>query len=90
MSVGVSGKILQNHPGVEPEDMAISCSLDVADEGGKTLEDVGLAMGLTRERIRQIEMMGMENAAIAIAQRGGIEAPIDRQHTPLGAAMGNE
>ena len=32
-----------------------SCCLDVADRGGATLEEVGEIMGLTRERIRQIE-----------------------------------
>lgn len=32
-----------------------SCTLDVADRGGLTLEEVGLVMNLTRERIRQIE-----------------------------------
>lgn len=31
------------------------CVLDVADEGGMTLESVGVLMGITRERIRQIE-----------------------------------
>lgn len=32
-----------------------SCALDVADGGGATLEEMGYLLGLTRERIRQIE-----------------------------------
>ena len=36
-----------------------TCSLDVAREGGVTLERVGLVFGLTRERIRQIEAMAI-------------------------------
>jgi hypothetical protein len=32
-----------------------TCALDVADEGGVTLEEVGELMGVTRERIRQVE-----------------------------------
>ena len=32
-----------------------SCALDVADSGEKTLEEVGDILGITRERIRQIQ-----------------------------------
>ncbi|MEZ4395058.1 MAG: sigma factor-like helix-turn-helix DNA-binding protein [Polyangiales bacterium] len=37
------------------EAMSSSCTLDVADEGGATLEEVGELFDVTRERIRQIE-----------------------------------
>jgi len=37
-----------------------SCALDVADEGGHTLERVGEILGVTRERIRQIEKQFLE------------------------------
>jgi hypothetical protein len=32
-----------------------TCALRVADEGGMTLDEIGLMMNLTRERVRQIE-----------------------------------
>ena len=32
-----------------------TCALDVAARGGATLDEVGRALGVTRERIRQIE-----------------------------------
>jgi hypothetical protein len=35
--------------------MLVSCVLDVAEEGGVTLEVVGACFNVTRERIRQIE-----------------------------------
>jgi hypothetical protein len=35
--------------------MPETCVLDVADEGGVTLETVAQIMGITRERVRQIE-----------------------------------
>lgn len=45
-----------NHPDIEPGDMRDSCSLDLAERGGMTLEEIGWVMNLTRERIRQIEL----------------------------------
>jgi DNA-directed RNA polymerase sigma subunit (sigma70/sigma32) len=40
--------------------MSETCSLDVADRGGITLEEVGELLNLTRERIRQVEAAGLE------------------------------
>lgn len=41
----------------EPDEMPadFSCALDVADQGGATLEDIGRMANVTRERIRQLE-----------------------------------
>lgn len=50
-----TGAIKFNRPELAPEEMTESCSLDVADRGGATLEDVGAIMNVTRERIRQVE-----------------------------------
>lgn len=41
--------------GVEPEMLEPSCALDVADDEPKTLEEVAEYLGVTRERIRQVE-----------------------------------
>lgn len=40
-----------------------SCALDVADRGPLTLERIGQVMGVTRERVRQIESRVMRRAA---------------------------
>jgi hypothetical protein len=36
-----------------------TCALDVADRGGETLDEVGAATNLTRERIRQLESVAL-------------------------------
>jgi hypothetical protein len=48
-----------NFPHLEVWEMAETCSLDVADLGGITLEEVGAILNLTRERIRQVEVSGL-------------------------------
>ena len=52
------------------EDVEHTCSLDVADLGGATLEDVAAATGLTRERVREIETIGLERMRAAGAELG--------------------
>lgn len=48
---------------------ADTCSLDIAKEGGVTLERVGVVFGLTRERIRQIEGIAIRKLEIRGALR---------------------
>jgi len=54
-----TGSIKINFPELEVWEMSETCSLDVADKGGITLEEVGEIMNLTRERIRQVEVRGL-------------------------------
>lgn len=49
-----------NFPDLEVWEMTETCALDVADRGGITLEDVGILLNLTRERIRQVEKSGLD------------------------------
>ena len=41
-----------------------SCALDVAGRGGATLEEVGNLLGVSRERIRQIEGTALEKLRV--------------------------
>jgi Sigma-70, region 4 len=54
-----TGAIKLNFPDLDVWEMTESCSLDVADRGGATLEDVGAILNLTRERIRQVEVTAL-------------------------------
>lgn len=55
-----TGALKFNFPHLEVWEMKETCSLDVADRGGITLEEVGAILNLTRERIRQVEVRGLE------------------------------
>lgn len=54
-----SGSIKLNFPDKEIWELEHTCALDVAEQGGITLEEVGEIMNLTRERIRQVESRGL-------------------------------
>jgi hypothetical protein len=54
-----TGSIKLNFTDLDVWEMNDTCSLDVADRGGITLEEVGEILNLTRERIRQVEVRGL-------------------------------
>ncbi len=56
----MTGSIKINFPDKEPWELEDTCALDVAERGGITLEEVGEIMNLTRERIRQVEVSGLD------------------------------
>ncbi len=60
-----SGSIVHNFPGVEIDEMAETCALDVADRGGHTLEEVGDLLNMTRERARQIEHRAVKRLRVS-------------------------
>jgi hypothetical protein len=61
LDVRENGTIILNFPDTAPWETPETCTLDVAEQGGLTLEAVGALMSLDRERVRQIEadVLGM-------------------------------
>ena len=63
-----TGSVILNFPSQEIWDMERTCVLDVVEElGPQTLEEVGVIMNLTRERIRQLEEDGLDRLYGALA-----------------------
>lgn len=82
-----TGAIKLNFPDLEVWEMQESCSLDIADRGGTTLEDVGAIMNLTRERIRQVEVKALaklEGLNQMMALRDFVdEGPVGKRRLPV-------
>ena len=71
-----TGSVKMNFPDKELWELADTCALDVADRGGITLEEVGVIMNLTRERVRQLETRGLTKLRV-IADDGPRKIPPD-------------
>jgi hypothetical protein len=65
-----TGSIKFNFPDKEPHQMEHSCVLDLAERTDMTLEEIGDLMNLTRERIRQYELMCFDIMKIEFERRG--------------------
>ena len=63
-----TGSIKVNFPDKEPWELEETCALDVAERGGVTLEEVGIILNLTRERVRQVEVAGLQKLREASAK----------------------
>lgn len=74
LDVNHLGSIKINHsPGLDVgaalRGMAETCTLDVADRGGHTLDEVGARRNVVKERVRQIEVDALVKMRKVIRQR---------------------
>jgi len=77
-----TGSIKLNFPDLEVWELAVSCALDVADDGAATLEDVGAIMNVTRERIRQLEIDALARLAMLRDMRELRDLPETEESSP--------
>ena len=84
-----TGSIKLNRPDLEGPDQLgkrESCSLDIGDAGGSSLQRTGQLLNVTRERIRQIEGGGMDKLRELAETRAVRDDMIDgpaRYHLPI-------
>ncbi len=63
-----SGAIRLNHPDLTLEEMPFTCSLDAAADGPASLSQVAERLGITHERVRQIEVDAQATFAVGQGQ----------------------
>jgi hypothetical protein len=77
LDVTKAGGITVNRP-EDVMDLEVTCSLDVADDGPHSLEEIALLLGITRERVRQIE----EVALLKVANNKDFQRGVTEQPAP--------
>lgn len=85
--------VITSHLG-ELEDLPETCSLDVADRGVNTLEQISQLFGVVRERVRQIEAKALQQPTLRRqlkAWRGhATDVDMARGEVPQGVATSKE
>lgn len=70
LDVGKKGSLKLNFGDRELDELPCTCSLDVADTGGATLEQTATMLNIVRERVRQIEAKALAKLGKALEPDG--------------------
>ncbi len=69
-----TGSLYINFPKLRPDQLAESCSLDVADRGGVPLQKVRRSIGVAVDRARQIEVEACRSLNVELLKAGRLAA----------------
>ena len=67
--------------------MPETCSLDVAERGEHTLEEVGAVVGHTRERVRQVQEAALRKALGVVQEKAFGDEPLSHDVRLPGRAL---
>lgn len=68
-----TGRIRLNYPALEVWELEQTCSLDIADHGSSTLKEIGSIFNFTRQRVQQLETLGLRALKESLGLMGVIE-----------------
>jgi len=63
LDVGTNGNIKLNFPDLEPDELEVSCALDIADGGPRTIDAISPLLNITRARVGQLEIIATTKLA---------------------------
>lgn len=66
LDVAEDGSLRIAFPGLEPDQLAVSCALDLAEDGPRTLHEVGAILNVVKERARQLEAAALRKVRRSI------------------------
>lgn len=77
LDVRADGSLKLNFPDREPEDLAVSCSLDLAEDGPRTLDAIAALMNMSKERARQLETAAFDKLYATMPRAYGADMAIE-------------
>jgi len=69
------GRMKLCFPHLEPWEVPHTCALDLADAGSCALDEIGAAMNLSAERVRQLESKALAKVAKAMKRSKRVDLP---------------
>lgn len=77
LDVRADGSLKINFPDREPDELAFSCSLDLAEDGPRTLDSIAALMTMSKERARQIESEAFDKLYVSLPRAYGTEMSVE-------------